>query len=68
MGERFYIYNLSFVGVGRWGSTPMLLESPIVTEKDIDKAKEAAKMRPTAIVVSVSYLGYMTEKEFNAKD
>lgn len=64
-----HYYCLSFFDVrdnrATYSSAYCGLSAERVAHRDILEAKQAAKVSPTATLLACTYLGYMTEAEFN---
>lgn len=62
---RKHYYNLSFVGEkGHFRSAVLALDYDVVTIPDISLAKQSLDMDESTGLISVSYLGLMTENEY----
>lgn len=68
---RYHWYNFAFRGELEYvddeqvmASVPMGFRHHAVTMKDIKEANIAAKLKQGSVLVSCSYLGYMTQNEF----
>jgi hypothetical protein len=62
---RKHYYNLSFVGEkGHFRSAVLALDHNTVTIPDISLAKQSLDMDDSTGLISVSYLGLMTEHEY----
>lgn len=66
---KYHHYNLSFMYQS--GSTTLIANTMSKTNKQfcnkaaIDSARDYAKLPEGAVLLAVSYLGYMSEEEFN---
>jgi hypothetical protein len=69
--KQYHFYNLSFVGYaqGNLVNTNSIMFSGTnkVTNDMIKAGESLADMDATPVLISCSYLGYMTEAEFNGE-
>jgi hypothetical protein len=63
--DKYHYYAFCFMGTGMWASTYIGYKiKDLITLSMIQDAKVAAKISQDSVLVSISYLGHMTHKDF----
>lgn len=61
--NKYHYYCFSFIDSLGFASVYKGLSNNQITMQDIDSAKLDAKVESSAVLISASYLGYMTKEE-----
>ena len=64
MDKPKHFYNFCFFDRGQFVSVPVSDENENITKSTLKKINEYVGSPSDAVLISVSYLGYMTDKEF----
>lgn len=67
MSHHYYLFSFyeSTTEHARHVSVSFGVPNPRVTQAALNKARQGANVGPNSVLLSVSYLGYMTQEEFN---
>lgn len=67
--KQYHWYNFCFLNGGTWGSMAYgVKEKDKITKSIISKAKAEMGLPEQSVMISCSYLGFMTEKEHERND